>query len=225
MSKTLQEAAESQDLIGWGEFLHGKVSIRIRRIQEAHCIMAGTRINGADWMAQFARQLVEISHAQWMYRNFTLHHYAKGYLRQQTEQDIRREVDLLADTRPSNLPMECRYLLELPQRPSTSSSSVHDAYWILALKAAKAACSRDEREYAQKSTGAQRKEPRISRNLLDGVETSLRRHLLTDIPSRKRKHTTEKPTTKPRRVFQAQRQHKNTVTVIVPKRVRQCFKK
>jgi hypothetical protein len=144
MSKTLQEAAESQDLIGWGEFLHGKVLIKFRRIQEAHCIMAGTRINGADWMAQFARNLVEISHAQWMYRNFTLHHYAKGYLRQQTERDIRREVDLLADTRPLNLPMECRYLLELPQRPSTSSSSVHDAYWILALKAAKAACSRDE---------------------------------------------------------------------------------
>ena len=114
-------------------------------------------------------------------------------------------MDLLADTRPSNLPMECRYLLELPQRPSTSLSSIHDAYWILALKAAKAACSRDEREYAQKSTGAQRKEPRISRNLLDGVETSLRRHLLTDIPSRKCKHTTEKPTKRPRQVFQAQR--------------------
>ncbi len=134
-------------------------------------------------------------------------------------------MDLLADTRPSNLPMECRYLLELPQRPSTSSSSIHDAYWILAIKAAKAACSRDEREYGQKSTGARRKEPRISRNLLDGVETSLRRHLLTDIPSRKRKHTMKKPTKRPRRVFQVQRQHENTVTVIVPKRVRRYFKK
>jgi hypothetical protein len=176
-------------------------------------------------MVQFACQLVEISHAQWMYRNFTLHHYAKGYLQQQTEQDIGREVDLLADTRLLNLPMECRYLLELPQRPSMSLSSVHNAYWILALKAAKAACSREEREYAQKSTRAQRKEHRISRNLLDGVETSLCRHLLTDIPSRKCKHTTKKPTKRPRRVFQAQRQHKNIVTIIVPKRVRQCFEK
>ncbi len=134
-------------------------------------------------------------------------------------------MDLLADTRPSNLPMECRYLLELPQRPSTSLSSVHDAYWILALKVAKAACSRDEREYAQKITGARRKEPRISRNLLDGVETSLRHHLLTDIPSRKCKHTTEKPTKRPRRVLQVQRQHENTVIVIFPKRVRRCFEK
>ncbi len=80
MSKTLQEGAESLDLIGWGEFLHGKFLIKIRKIQEAHCIIAGTRINRADWMTQFVCQLVEISHAQWMYRNFTLHHYAKGYL-------------------------------------------------------------------------------------------------------------------------------------------------
>jgi hypothetical protein len=120
--------AESQDLIGWGEFLYGKVLIKIRKIQEAHCIIAGTRINGANWMTQFVCQLVEISHAQWMYRNFTLHHYAKEHLGQQMEQDIRREVDLLADTRPSDLPTKCRYLLELPQRPLTSSSSVRDAY-------------------------------------------------------------------------------------------------
>jgi hypothetical protein len=53
MSKTLQEAAKSQDLIGWDEFLHSKVLIKIRKIQEAHCIIAGTRINGANWMAQF----------------------------------------------------------------------------------------------------------------------------------------------------------------------------
>ena len=68
MSKTLQEVAESHDLIGWDKFLHGKVLIKIRKIQEAHCIIAGTRINGANWMAQFVRQLVEISHAQWLYR-------------------------------------------------------------------------------------------------------------------------------------------------------------
>ncbi len=135
-------------------------------------------------MAQFVRQLVEISHAQWMYRNFTLHHYGKGYLRQWTEQFIRREVDLLANTRPSDLPTKCRYLLELPQRPSTSSSSVHDAYWILAIRAAKTACSREESEYAQSGTRARRREPRFSKNLLDGVADSLRRHLQTDTPRR-----------------------------------------
>jgi hypothetical protein len=117
--------------------------------------------------------------------------------------------------------MECRYLLELPQRPSLSSSSIHDAYWTLALKAAKAACSRKEREYAQKSTRARCKEPKTSRNLLNGVGTSLRRHLLIDTPSRKRKHTTEKLTARSRQVLQAQGQQGYIEFLRVPKRARQ----
>ena len=221
MSKAFQEAAETQDLIGWGEFLHGKVSIKLRRIQEAHCIISGTRINGADWMVQFVRQLVEISHAQWMYRNFTLHHYAKGYLRQRTEREIQREVGLLRNTRSSELPMECRYLLELPERPSLSTSSTHDAYWILALKAARAACFRKEREYAQKSTRARSKQSKTSRNLLDGVRTSLLRRLLTDAPSRKRVHRTEELKIRSRRGPQAQGQQQHTEISRAPKRVRQ----
>jgi hypothetical protein len=48
MSKTLQEEAKSQDLIGWDKFLHCKVSIKICKIQKAHCITAGTRINGTN---------------------------------------------------------------------------------------------------------------------------------------------------------------------------------
>ncbi len=64
MSAALREAAESQDMNGWIEFLHGKVSTKFWSIQHAHCIMAGTRISGDDWMTQFTRQLLDISHAQ-----------------------------------------------------------------------------------------------------------------------------------------------------------------
>jgi hypothetical protein len=81
MLAALGEAAESQDMIGWIEFLHGKVSTKFWSIQHTHCIMAGTQISGDDsWMTQFTRQLLDMPHAQWLYRNFTLHHYAKGYL-------------------------------------------------------------------------------------------------------------------------------------------------
>jgi hypothetical protein len=89
-------------------------------------------------------------------------------------------VDLLGDTKTSDLRTECRHLLELPQRPSTPSSSVHDAYRILALRAAKTACSGEEREYAQSGTRAQHREPKVSKNLLNGVADSLRQHLQMD---------------------------------------------
>ncbi len=98
MSRTFQEVAESQDEIGWVEFLHGKVSKKIRTLQGAHCILASTNTNSSNWMRHFVQQLVEISHAQWLYRYFTLHHHVKGYLRQRTVKEICREVELLTNT-------------------------------------------------------------------------------------------------------------------------------
>jgi hypothetical protein len=53
MSVALREVAMSQDMIGWIELLHGKVSIKFWSIQRAHCVTAGTRISGNDWMTQF----------------------------------------------------------------------------------------------------------------------------------------------------------------------------
>ena len=66
-------------------------------------------------MKHFIQQLVEISHAQWLYHNFTLYHYAKGYLHQRTVNKISQDIELLAGTRPSDIPQESRYLLEIPQ--------------------------------------------------------------------------------------------------------------
>ncbi len=98
MSHAFQEVAESQDEIGWVEFLHGKVSKKICTLQGAHCILASTNTNSSDWMRQFVQQLVEISHAQWLYHNFTLHHHVKRYLRQRTVKEICQEVELLTNT-------------------------------------------------------------------------------------------------------------------------------
>ena len=118
-----------------------------------------------------------MSHTQWLYRNFTLHHYTRGYLHQRTEQEIKREVELLANTCPSDLPQECRYLLELPQWPSPSSSLVHDKYWVLAMKAAKGTLLRKEKRWAEQGCQARQRALPHSRNLLDGVHLSLRCHL------------------------------------------------
>jgi hypothetical protein len=115
MSRAFQEVAESQDEIDWGKFLHGKVSKKICTLQGAHCILAGTSTNGNDWIKQFVQRLVEISHAQWLYRNFTLHHHVKGNLRQRTVNEISREVELLTNTQPLDITQENRYLLEISQ--------------------------------------------------------------------------------------------------------------
>jgi hypothetical protein len=62
-------AAANQDLIGWVEFLHGKVSVEFRTIQDIHCALSSCRMTGEDWMKAFVLHLIQISHSQWIFQN------------------------------------------------------------------------------------------------------------------------------------------------------------
>ena len=48
MSVSMHQAAASQDMIGWHEFMEGKVSKRIANIQTRHCAEAPCMMNGDD---------------------------------------------------------------------------------------------------------------------------------------------------------------------------------
>jgi hypothetical protein len=72
-----------------------------------------------------------------------------------------------------DVPKESRYLLEIAAQPSDISTATHNAYWVLAVKAACqlakwAACQgrRSQQNYHRKTT-----------NFLKGVHLSLQHHL------------------------------------------------
>jgi hypothetical protein len=144
MSVAMYKVVQGQDRIRWVEFLNGKVSTTIRQIQQA----PNTRINHDNWMPQFVGWLMDISHSQWLYRNFTLHHCTKGYLRQPTTDLIQREVDRLFKVSNLDVPPESCYLLEFPARPSEGSTATHNAYWVLVMRAAQQSALWDERQRA-----------------------------------------------------------------------------
>jgi hypothetical protein len=160
MSTAMREVAESQDEIGWVEFLHGKVSTKITQIQNAHCVLAGSNMNGSDWMTQFIRHLIHISHSQWLFRNITLHHHIKGYLRKRDEAAIQQEVVNLLDTSPQSILRESRYLLEIQYHPTTLPSLKHSSYWVLAMRAAKQALHSEQSRCTTQGAGAHCQESR-----------------------------------------------------------------
>jgi hypothetical protein len=45
-SSQVMIAAASQDLIGWTEFLHGKIFVNIKAIQQVHCSLSPCQITG-----------------------------------------------------------------------------------------------------------------------------------------------------------------------------------
>jgi hypothetical protein len=136
---------------------------------------------------QFVQRLVEMFHAQWLYRNFTLHHHVKGYLRQRTVKEICREVELLTNTQLLDVPQGSRYLLEVPQLQLPSSSPVQNVYWVLAMKAAKTKLRRKEEDQAKQGTRSGQGEKQPSHNLLERVQESLYSCLLLRVRGTKRK--------------------------------------
>ena len=122
MTATMREAAASQDSIGWTEFLHGKVSVKIAQMQESYGRLASSKQSHKQWMKGLVERFILISHLQWLFRNFTLHHKTKGYLNTKAEANIKQEESALLHTRPSKIPLNCQYLLEIKHRPGRASS-------------------------------------------------------------------------------------------------------
>jgi hypothetical protein len=112
-SSQISGTAASQDTVGWVEFLHGKVSVKIANIQEIHCALSLCHMTGNDWMKHFIAKLIQVSHSRWLYRNFTLHYKTRGYLHLQHRKDVLKEIDRLMDTNPDEIPQGSQPLLEI----------------------------------------------------------------------------------------------------------------
>jgi hypothetical protein len=102
-------------------------------------------MTGEDWMKAFVLHLIQISHSQWIFQNFTLHGKQRGYLSLLKRATVLREVDWLLDTAPEDIPAGSQYLLELDYSALYNASLERQLYWVLAMKAACRAGKRDEK--------------------------------------------------------------------------------
>jgi len=194
-SRDIRVAAVGQDLIGWTEFLHGKVSVEIAAIQNLHCMSAPScRITGADWMKIFISHLLQISHSQWIFRNYTLHDKRQGYLRLRLRKEVLREIHELLETPPSEVSPECQYLLELDHSALYKATYEEQAYWILAMKAARragrrAALSNRARGRSRRRIMAATQGKRLRYNFR-ALEEQMGYEIRGQKPGRKRPHLT-----------------------------------
>jgi hypothetical protein len=168
-------------------------------MQESYGRLASSKQSHRQWMKRLVERLILISHSQWLLRNFTLHHKTKGYLHAKAEADIKREVSALLHTQPSEIPLNCQYLLEIEHRLGRASSHEFQCYWVQSMKAARVAIDREKRRTAHFGYGARRLKPgqqqsvtrgykkrhQQLRNIVEGVRETLARELQIDLPLRK----------------------------------------
>ena len=180
MSATMRHIAESQDKIGWRRFTEGCISKEFHKRQTVFLQMTNNRLNGKDWTKQLISRLLQITHSQWIYRNITLHDRTNGYLRNKTAEDLAEEIHRLAELQPEDVPADCIFLLEVDSGKLTKEHVETQAYWVVAMKAArKAKAAQSAKTASEKKRSKRKTSGRLSSKVNLGV-TEVEREIIRD---------------------------------------------
>ena len=144
MSDRMKRVAAAVDQIGWVDFMHGRLPTALHSLQQEHCQLGG-RISGADWMKMFVRKIINITHGQWLYRNFSLHNSTKGLLHLKRQEEVLTSITHLAECDPQDIPDDSQFLLEI-EVDAPTTSLVQQEYWVAAMQAALVAGRRRTRQ-------------------------------------------------------------------------------
>jgi hypothetical protein len=136
MSPKLKALAESQDRIGWRNFTEGHISAHFYEIQTFHLTMLSSFLNGTDWTKQLITKILQITQTQWIYRNISLHDKCQGYRHHKRAEELTKEMELLADLVPEDIPEASRFLLEINFTELLELHIETQKYWVLAVNAA-----------------------------------------------------------------------------------------
>jgi len=88
-----RQMALSQDKIGWRRFLEGMISTEITTIQRQYMTVNGSRISLDKWCTGLITRLLEITHGQWLYRNYIVHNPVSGTLATAKKEELLAEIE------------------------------------------------------------------------------------------------------------------------------------
>ncbi len=125
---------QSQDKIGWRQFLEGMISKEITGIQQQHYALRGLRMSMERWSSRLITWLLEITHGQWVYPNFIVHNPVLGTIAMARKEELLQEIKRQHELGDAGLLEEDKYLakVNLEGLEDTSGESQH--YWLLAIK-------------------------------------------------------------------------------------------
>jgi hypothetical protein len=119
--------------------MEGKVPHSLFLFQASYATGGYEPTISTTWGKEFVTQLLHLSHAQWLYRNMSLHDSASGYLQMHRREQVLLDMTRLAETDPAEVPADSRYLLEIDFTTLAASTLQNQSYWLLAIKAARRA--------------------------------------------------------------------------------------
>ncbi len=129
--------ALSQDKIGWRRFLEGMISKEITNIQQQYYTVNGSRMSLKKWCSGLITRLLEITHGQWLYRNYVVHDPVSGTIAMAKKEELLLEIERQRELGDAGLLEEDNYLAEVNLEEMAHSSGERQLYWLLAIQTAR----------------------------------------------------------------------------------------
>jgi hypothetical protein len=129
--------ALSQDTIEWRRFLEGMILTEITNIQRQYIAVNGSRMSLDKWCTGLITRLLEITHGQWLYRNYIVHDPVSGTIPTAKKEEFLLEIERQRDLGNADLLEEDKYLAEVNLEEMATSSGEWQHYWLLAIQTAR----------------------------------------------------------------------------------------
>ena len=147
--------ALSQDKIGWRRFLEGMISTDITYIQRQYIAVNGSRMSLDKWCTGLITRLLEITHGQWLYRNYIVHDPVSGTIATAKKEELVK-IERQRELGDAGLLEEDKYLAEVNLEEMATSSGERHYYWLLAIQTAwnhyALRAQRESQQMAQRDT-------------------------------------------------------------------------
>jgi hypothetical protein len=148
--------ALSQDKIGWRRFLEGMISTEITFIQRQHIAVNGPHMSLDKWCTGLIARLLEITHGQWLYRNYIVRDPVSGIIATARKEELLVEIERQRALGDAGLLEEDKYLAEVNLEEMSTSSGERHHYWLLAIQTARnhyaLRAQRESQQMAQSDT-------------------------------------------------------------------------
>ena len=133
-----RKLGQSQDKIGWRRFTEGCVSKEVVQLQMEFAKVHGMKMSMAGWASGLITKLLKVTHGQWIYRNLLVHEKSYGVLATKRKEELQTEIQKQQELGVEGLADKDKFLLEIRLEDLEESSGEQQAYWLLAIKAARA---------------------------------------------------------------------------------------
>ena len=131
--------------------MEGMISKEFRKIQEVHSGLYGT-IPGNKWAQCLVTKLLEITHGQWLVRNFLIHDEVSGMLALERKEDLQIAIEEQIEMGVRGLDEEDKYLMEIKLEDLETTRGESQAYWLLAAQSARKAHTLRRRQQPRRNS-------------------------------------------------------------------------